>query len=106
MNTEKNSEPSRNKRPWLGWYKTAAWKKIRLRQLKSEPLCRFCKKLGIITEANTCDHIMPHKGNMDLFFKGPFQSLCPACHSAAKQKMEKRGVEIGCDENGIVEGWK
>jgi 5-methylcytosine-specific restriction protein A len=99
---EKNTSP---KRPWLGWYSTAAWKKIRKRQLQLEPLCRMCKEMGIVTAANTVDHTTPHRGNMTLFFQGPFQSLCKTCHSSAKQRMEKSGA-FGCDENGIVEAWK
>lgn len=95
-----------NSRPWVKWYKTANWRKLRLWQLKREPLCRFCRDNGIVTEANTVDHKMPHRGNMGLFFdRGNLQSLCKECHSGAKQRMEKSG-EFGCDTNGIVEGWK
>lgn len=90
---------------YVKWYKTTAWKKIRARQLKFEPLCRFCKKDGYITPATVCDHIIPHKGNMELFFNGPFQSLCKKHHDSTKQRLEKSG-EFGCDENGIVPGWK
>ena len=92
-------------RPWIKWYKTAAWRKIRQRQLTIEPLCRFCKQKGIIKEADTVDHITPHKGNMKLFFTGPFQSLCKECHSSTKQRLEKSG-EFGCDVDGIVPNWK
>lgn len=92
-------------RPWIKWYKTANWKKIRLSQLAREPLCRFCAKAGIVKAADTVDHVLPHRGNMKLFFSGPFQSLCKSCHSSQKQRLEKSG-EFGCDENGIVEGWK
>ena len=92
-------------RPWLKWYKTAAWQRLRKKQLALEPLCRFCKKNGIIKTANTVDHITPHRGNMKKFFEGPFQSLCHECHSGIKQKIEKSG-EFGCDESGIVPNWK
>lgn len=95
-----------NKRPpWVKWYKTAAWQRIRRKQLKTEPLCRFCKNNGIVEPATVCDHKIPHKGNMELFFNGPFQSLCKLCHDSTKQRLEKSG-EFGCDENGIVKGWK
>jgi 5-methylcytosine-specific restriction endonuclease McrA len=92
-------------RPWIKWYKTAAWRNIRKRQLSIEPLCRFCKKDGKITPATVVDHITPHRGDMKLFFAGPFQSLCSECHSSTKQRLEKSG-EFGCDENGIVPNWK
>lgn len=99
-------EATRNNRPWVGWYKKASWKKLRLWQLQREPLCRFCKKKGIITPATVCDHRTPHKGNIDLFFdKGNLQSLCKFCHDGTKQKIEKSG-EFGCDENGIIPAWQ
>lgn len=96
-----------SKRPfWVKWYKTAEWRRLRLWQLKREPLCKFCKKHGIIKEANTVDHIKPHKGNIDMFFsKYNLQSLCKECHSSAKQRIEKSG-DFGCDVRGYVPGWQ
>jgi 5-methylcytosine-specific restriction endonuclease McrA len=94
-----------NRPPWVKWYKTAAWHRLRYKQLSREPLCRFCKKAGIVEPATTVDHVVPHRGDMGIFFSGPFQSLCSKCHSSTKQRLEKSG-EFGCDENGIVEGWK
>lgn len=94
------------RRPWLGWYSSAAWKKLRIWQLKRQPLCEFCLKAGRVSAADTVDHIRPHRGKMELFFdKNNLQSLDKSCHSSAKQRMEKSGA-FGCDENGIVEGWK
>lgn len=88
------------------WYDTAAWKRLRLYQLKREPLCRFCKKQGIITPADTVDHIKPHRGDKNLFFNiNNLQSLDKKCHSSIKQRLEKSG-EYGCDENGIVPSWR
>lgn len=89
---------------WVRWYKTANWLKIRRKQLAIEPLCRFCKKKGILTPGNTVDHIQPHKGDIDKFFSGPFQTLCKECHSATKQKLEKSG-DFGCDEKGFGPSW-
>lgn len=97
--------PGGSRPPWVKWYKTSAWIKIRKAQLAKEPLCKFCKNKGIITPANTVDHKIAHKGNMKIFFDGPFQSLCKECHSSTKQRLEKSG-EFGCDENGIVDAWK
>lgn len=91
---------------WTKWYKTANWYRLRHKALSREPLCRFCKKKGIITAGNTVDHIQPHKGDMSKFFDiMNLQVLCKKCHSSTKQRLEKSG-EFGCDENGIVEGWK
>lgn len=95
-----------NRSEWVKWYKTAAWQRMRLAQLKHEPLCEFCKTKNIITEADTVDHIRPHRGDMKLFFDSKnLQSLDKKCHSKIKQKLEKSG-EFGCDENGIVPAWR
>lgn len=97
----------KNNRPhYVKWYKTAAWAKLRKKQLSKQPLCEFCLEKGIISAADTVDHKVPHRGNMDLFFDiGNLQSLDKSCHSSQKQRLEKSG-EFGCDENGIVESWK
>ena len=103
-NNQKNISTGQT-RPWIKWYKTTTWKKIRERQLAIEPLCRFCKKDGVLTPATVVDHIIPHKEDMKLFFEGPFQSLCKRHHDSTKQKIEKSG-EFGCDKNGIVPAWR
>lgn len=102
---EFNREAIIRGRPWVKWYKTAAWQRIRRKQLALEPLCRFCSKKDIVTPANTVDHVIPHRGNMNLFFTGPFQSLCKTCHSGQKQRLEKSG-EFGCDERGYPGAWQ
>lgn len=100
-------ERSKNKRPaYVSWYKTNNWKKLRLKVLSRHPLCVFCKKKGIITESVVADHIVPHRGDMELFFKiENLTGLCKHCHSSTKQKYEKSG-EFGCDTDGIVPGWR
>ena len=51
--------------------------------------------------ANVVDHIVPHKGDLHLFWnQGNWQSLCTTHHNAAKQAHEKSGIERGCDERG------
>jgi 5-methylcytosine-specific restriction enzyme A len=98
--------PSKNNRFWIGWYKTAAWARLRKWQLQREPICRFCKRDGRITEANTVDHVTPHRGDKALFFdRENLQSLCKPCHSSEKQRLEKETIK-GCDEKGIVPAWQ
>lgn len=80
------------------WYKTYRWQKLRARQLATEPLCAMC--LPICTIATVCDHIEPHRGDPELFWNGPFQSLCATHHNSDKQRIEKGGkprVDIGED---------
>jgi hypothetical protein len=33
----------------------------RAKQIKMEPLCRFCQQRGVITLATVADHIEPHR---------------------------------------------
>ena len=62
-------------------YGTARWQRLRRLQLSKEPWCAECLLSNIYTPATDVDHIQPHRGNPQLFYKGPFQSLCHSCHS-------------------------
>jgi 5-methylcytosine-specific restriction protein A len=73
-------------------YKTAAWERIRVRQLSGDPLCMACKLEGRITQANHVDHVFPWAAiGPHAFTRNLFQSLCPECHGQ-KSGLEKRGV--------------
>ena len=83
-----------NDSAWHHLYRTAAWKRLRQAQLSAEPLCRFCLITEDVTEATVCDHIKPHKGDLDLFYDPRnLQSLCKHHHDSAKQSIE-RGKKI------------
>lgn len=58
------------------------WRSARAAYLASNPLCVRCHAEGRVTEANEVDHIIPHKGNTELFWdsSGNWQSLCADCH--------------------------
>jgi hypothetical protein len=62
----------------------------------------MCLASGVTTAATVCDHITPWRGDLDLFWSGPFESLCATCHSRFKQSQEKGGTKhlMGCDEPG------
>lgn len=87
-------------------YGTVRWKQKRLRQLQKEPLCRYCLAQGYTTAANVADHIVPHRGDANLFWKGELQSLCFNHHSGAKQGEEAGGgrkrMLIGLDGYPVV----
>ena len=55
----------------------ASWRKIRSAHLMDHPLCVICGE-----PAQVVDHVIPHKGNPELF-RNPdnLQSLCGSCHS-------------------------
>ncbi len=88
------------KRPWQHLYNTARWKRIRKLQLQQYPLCSMCHQQGIFSMAEVVDHITPHKGNEQLFYDGPFQSLCKLHHDSTKQSDERTGNIKGSDING------
>jgi hypothetical protein len=83
-------------------YNSARWKRLRLAQLQAHPLCRMHMELGQTVEARVADHIDPHRGDEELFFNGPLQSLCKQCHDAHKQAQEHNadGVLRGAGLDG------
>lgn len=67
---------------WHYLYHSARWRKIRAAQLIAEPFCRNCASIGVRQRAEDVDHIIPHRGNKELFYdSGNLQSLCHSCHS-------------------------
>lgn len=50
--------------------------------LTEHPMCAECLKNGRFTPATEVDHIIPHKGDMVLFWnRKNWQALCHKCHS-------------------------
>jgi len=63
------------------WLKAAAVFK------KENPLCVICEKEGVYTPVYCVDHIVPHKGDMELFWdKSNWQSCCKTCHDRKTAK--------------------
>ena len=78
------------------------WAKARATFLRQHPLCAMHLKFGRYVPATVVDHIVPHRGDQQLFWdRANWQALCATCHSAHKQRLEKSGVEVGCDLAGI-----
>lgn len=82
-------------------YTTRRWRALRAKHLREHPLCEECQRHGKVTPATVVDHLEPHKGDMQKFWAGPFQSLCFDCHNRHKQRLEKTGGVMGCDADGI-----
>ena len=81
-------------------YSSRTWQTIRAAQLRDEPLCRLCNAEGRATQATVADHIIPHRGNLELFYdRGNLQSLCKTCHDSVKKVIESDGYarNIGTD---------
>lgn len=79
-------------------YGTQQWRRRSQAQLRREPLCRFCLTYeGRYVQATVADHIVPHKGDARLFWKGELQSLCKPCHDSLKAQQERGGrIAIYC----------
>jgi 5-methylcytosine-specific restriction endonuclease McrA len=85
--------------PWRTWYQLERWRKIRRHQLRTEPLCRMCLAVGMVTPATIADHIDEHSGDWNAFWLSDLQSLCTNCHSSRKRLVTERGYDptIGTD---------
>ena len=68
------------------------WQDYRLIYLRHNPFCISCLKEGKHTEANIVDHVIPHRGDMVLFWDTKnHQSLCQPCHNKkTRQEIEDR----------------
>ncbi|HKM39927.1 MAG TPA: HNH endonuclease [bacterium] len=91
---EYNRQYNRQKRPGYSkrLYKTARWQKLRKRVLSVQPLCAECGRQGRIAMATVADHIIPHKGNLELFWdEGNLQALCKSCHDRKTAKEGRWG---------------
>ncbi len=83
-------------------YNSKRWYRLRHHQLREHPLCALCAKLAQVTAATVVDHVVPHRGDVDLFFDPDnLQSLCKRCHDGAKQQLEKSGTLRGCGVDGV-----
>ena len=61
----------------------AAWRALRAAKLKADPLCWWCQREGILTPANTVDHIVPIPERPELrMVWGNLRSSCKSCHDA------------------------
>lgn len=66
------------------------WQKARAEFLADNPLCVRCRAKHRVTAATVVDHIVPHKGDQDLFWnRANWQALCKAHHD------EKTAAEDG-----------
>ena len=73
---------------------THRWNKARKVFLSAHPLCAYCLKEGRTVQARVVDHIIPHRGDDNLFWdESNWQPLCVGCHNR-KSAHEKKGVPL------------
>lgn len=99
------AEETCDPRPWRNWYKFAAWERRRQALFAEQPLCVMCLRREEIVEATVADHVIPHRGDPELFWRGELQPLCASCHSGAKQREEAGLLALGLDADGWPE-WR
>lgn len=64
-------------------YHTARWQRLRAQVLREQPCCQECRSRGRVVMSTDVDHIVPHRGDEDLFWaRSNLQGLCHGCHSA------------------------
>ncbi len=62
-----------------GW----KWQKARIGWLSRHPLCAECERHDALAWAAVVDHIVPHRGDMAVFWDpANWQSLCKPCHDS------------------------
>jgi len=60
---------------------TRRWERARRAFLAAHPLCAECLRQGRTRAADVVDHIVPHRGDMRLFWDmDNWQALCKRCH--------------------------
>ena len=70
-----------------GW----RWRIASKRYLRANPLCAECLRRGRTKSAEVVDHIVPHRGDMKLFWdQDNWQGLCVPDHNAksARERWE------------------
>lgn len=73
-------------------YDDVRWRKARAAFLRGHPLCAMCAARGIVAGATVVDHVVPHGGDLVLFWdQDNWQPLCAGCHSSRKQMLEHAG---------------
>ena len=59
------------------------WRKARARFLADHPHCAECARKDRLERATVVDHIVPHKGDLVLFWRQTnWQPMCKPCHDA------------------------
>ena len=57
------------------------WREARAAYLRRHPLCVYCQAEGKLTPATVVDHVLPHRGDMKLFWDvNNWQALCKEHH--------------------------
>lgn len=76
-------------RKWAHLYNCTRWRKSREVWLANNPMCVECGRNGIARGGNQLDHIIPHNGDLLLFWSADnWQTLCVECHGRKTRRGE------------------
>jgi 5-methylcytosine-specific restriction protein A len=77
-------------------YASKEWRRLRVLQLKKQPLCEVCLQDEVVTEARICHHWVRHEGDAALFFDPEMlQSLCRP-HLLVARHLKKERINGTC----------
>lgn len=68
--------------------------------LSEHTSCAMCERRGALRRSEVTDHIVPHRGDLELFWRREnWQPLCKRCHDGRKAAEELRGYSdaVGAD---------
>lgn len=82
---------------WRGWYKSARWRRLRLKVLRRDS--HVCQATGVALigahpapDSPVIDHKRPHRGDPDLFWdEDNLWAVSKAWHDGVKQRLEASG---------------
>jgi 5-methylcytosine-specific restriction endonuclease McrA len=87
---------------------TAEWQRIRARTMAVDPLCVFCRMLGITRAGDVVDHMHPPRGDHDLQ-RNPdnLQVLCTEHHAlkTAWERDTSQPLRMGAGSDGWPLEW-
>lgn len=78
--------------PWRAWYRTAQWKRLRLRVfIRDHFTCRECGRIEGNTAKLAAHHTRPHKGDPALFWDehNNIVCVCSTCHDGPIKARER-----------------
>ena len=88
------AQPSRD------WYRREPWLSVRRSVLSRQPLCVLCEAEGKLTVATCVDHVVPHKGDWDLFLRsdnGPEFVSAAVLKWLTEARIESALIDPGLD---------
>ena len=68
---------------------TNRWARVAHHFLREHPVCVLCSAADRVTAATLVDHVIPHRGDDDLFWReSNWQALCAPCHNGPKRRAD------------------